>query len=117
MQDEGIVYAYTPTAVDNFGNPVAAYVAGRSTVCGFEPSTNEVQRSGEVAMLNAKLRLPIATDIGEHDLFLLTKRYGVALTDTGKIGDATVTGQVYAVFGPAKRGPSGLVVELKQATE
>lgn len=117
MQDEGVVYTYAPTTVDAYNLPVAVYTANCCTACGFKPATNEVQRSGEVALVNAQLRLPISTVIGEHDLFLLTKRYGVALTDTSKVNGSSVTGQLFAVFGPAERGPSGLVVELKQVTE
>lgn len=118
MQDEGWVYTYDPTAVNAYNLPVAAYTkASRATVCGFEPTANEVQRSGEVGTIDGKLRLPLDTAINEHDLFLLTKRYGVALTDTSVINDEAVTGQLYSVFGPPERGPSGLVVNLKSVTE
>lgn len=118
MQDEGWVYTYTPTAVNAYNLPVAAYVkAGSATSCGFKPTANEVQRSGEVGTIDAELRLPIDTAIAEHDLFLLTKRYGVALADTSKVNGSTVTGQLYSVFGPPERGPSGLVVKLKLMME
>ena len=118
MQDEGVIYTYAPTAVDDFNLPVAAYTAGRcATVCGFKSTADEAQGSGEVGLIDAKLRLPISTVIGEHDLFLLTKRYGVKLISTSKVNGGTVTGQLYKVFGPAERGPSGLVVNLKLATE
>lgn len=106
MQDEGIVYAYSTASADDFGNPVPTYTAGTATVCGFKPTSGEVQRTGEVGVFDAKLRLPIDTLINEHDRFLLTKRYGVAISS-----------QLYAVFGPAERGPSGLVVNLKLVTE
>lgn len=118
MQDEGWVYTYTPTTVNAYNLPVAAYIkASSATPCGVKPASSEVQRSGEVGMVDIELRLPIATDIGEHDLFLLTKRYGVALTDSSVVNGSTVTGQLYSVFGPPERGPSGLVVKLKSVTE
>ena len=118
MQDEGWAYRYDPTAVNAYNLPVAAYTrASHATVCGFEPTASEVQRSGEVGTIDGKLRLPIGTVINEHDLFLLTKRYGVALTDTSVVNGSNVTGQLYSVFGPPERGPSGLVVKLKSVTE
>lgn len=118
MQDEGVVYAYSSTVQDGYGNPIPTYTASScATVCGFKPTSHEVQRSGEVGTFDGKLRLPIDTIIDTHDLFLLTKRYGVALTDTGVISGTTVTGQLFEVFGPVERGPSGLVANLKSVTE
>ena len=118
MQDEGWIYTYTPTTVNAYNLPVAAYVrASSATPCGVKPTSNEVQRSGEVGTVDIELRLPIGTAIGEHDLFLLTKRYGVPLTDTSTVNGSSVTGQLYSVFGPPERGPSGLVVKLKTVTE
>lgn len=118
MQDEGLVYVYMPTAVNAYNLPVAAYAEmDRVTPCGFKPTASEVQRSGEVGAIDAELRLPIGTEITEHDLFLLTKRYGVTLADSSTVNGSTVTGQLYSVFGPPERGPSGLVVKLKLVME
>ena len=105
MQDVCRVYAYS-SAPDAYGNPSPTYTAGSPVVCGFKPTSREVQGSGEVDMVDAKLRLPIATTLDSRDRIEVTHRYGVAITP-----------EMYEVFGPPERGPSGLVVDLKLVTE
>lgn len=105
MQDVCRIYVYS-SQPDDYGNPTPTYTAGEPTVCGFRPSNDEVQGSGEVAMIDAKLRLPISANVHQHDRIQLTHRYGAA-----------ITAQMFEVFGMPERGPSGLVVNLRLLTE
>jgi hypothetical protein len=106
MQDTCIIQTYSTATTDRYGNPAPTYTPGSPIPCGLDPTAdNEVQASGEVGIVDARLRLPIATVINEHDRVQITKRYGV-----------TITAQMFSVFGPPERGPSGLVVNLRTVT-
>lgn len=103
MQDTCVVLAYSSSA-DAYGNPTATYTAGSAISCGLElVDPDEEQASGEVPTIDARLRLPMGTTIDERDRIRVTHRYGEALSSA----------QTFEIEGPVKRGPSGLVLDLR----
>ena len=103
MQDTCRIGAYT-SVDDAYNLPSVIYVYGDEVVCGLDLiSPTEQQASGEVPIIDAKLRLPIGTTIDERDRIRIEQRYNEALT----------TPQVFEIEGPVDRGPSGLVLDLR----
>lgn len=108
MQDTCIVYTYAAGATNALGHAAAGYTAQTAQPCGYKPNaTREANDGGEVALVDAVLRLAIDATIGEHDRVKVTKRFGVTLTDQ----------PLYEVVGIPARGPSGLVVNLQRVTD
>ncbi len=106
MQDECEILEYSSVS-DGYGNPRARYTAIGTLACGFRHMRpREVLDTGQLAMIDAELRLPVETQIGTHDRIRMTKRYGERLA----------TAEVYEIVGPKQRGPSGLVLSLRMAT-
>ena len=104
MQDTCRIGAYRSTE-DAYNNPAREYVYGEALDCGVEHvKADEVQDTGAVPEIDARIRLPIATTIDARDRVMVTHRYGVELADA----------PVYEIEGPVKRGPSGLVLECKE---
>ena len=103
MQDTCRIGAYTST--DNAYNlPSVTYVYGVEVVCGLDlMRPNEQHSSGEVAVIDAILRLPIGTTIDERDRVRVEQRYNEALT----------TPLVFEIEGPVDRGPSGIRLDLR----
>ena len=103
MQDVCRVGAYQSVA-NTYGNPAPEWIYGAEVACGLEHvNPREVQASGEVPVIDARLRLPIATAIDERDRIRIEKRFGESLTDP----------QIFEIEGPVKQGPSGLVLGLR----
>jgi hypothetical protein len=119
MQDRAVRLMYQETA-DDYGNPSPHYqtmggeefpldfpAAYADLICGLEHlNPEEMQNTGEVPRITARLRLPIDTVIDERDRIQMTHRYGVPLD----------TEQVFEIVGPVRRGPSGLVLDLALCT-
>ena len=107
MQDTCVILDYSSVAND-WGNPTQSYTIRLSSIaCGFEPvKTSETHGSGEVPLFDARLRLPINTTIEAIDRIRITHRYGSA-----------VANKDYAIVGPVKRGPSGLILNIKRVDE
>jgi len=104
MQDTCRIGAYR-SAEDGYNNPVPEYVYGAEVVCGVEHvRPDEVQDTGAVPALDVRIWLPIDTDVDERDRVMVIERYGVAIADPA----------IYEIEGPAKRGPSGLVLECRE---
>ena len=107
MQDTCRVLAYSSTP-DAYNNPEATYTPGPEISCGLEMvSPDEVQASGHVPLIDALIRLPIDTILDERDRIQVTKQYGETL-------DTALT---FEIVGPARRGPSGLYLDLKLVTD
>lgn len=110
MMDSCLVLAYSPGAPDSFGglsNPT--YTPGDPIPCGYNPTVKSGNRESvlenkTVLGTNAELRLPVDTVIGPRDRVQITHRHGEAL-------GSPIT---LEVAGPIKRGPSGLVVDVKK---
>ncbi len=84
-----------------------AYSAGAALACGLHMSpSREVMESGQVAMPDARLRLPLGTNVTGVDRVRVTHRYGALLS----------TPLVYDVIGLPERGPSGLQLNLRLST-
>jgi len=106
MQDICEILSFS-SVTDTYGNPRPRYTAGASVACGFQHvRPREVLDTEEFAMIDAKLRLPIETEITTHDRIRMTTRFGESLT----------AAEVYEIVGPVMRGPSGIVLLLKAAT-
>jgi len=100
------VLAYS-SSTDAYGNPSPTYTAGSAIACGVKYiKPGEVQGTGEVPVIHARVRLPLDTTITEEDRVQVTKRYGTA-----------ITAQTFDVVGPVERGPSALVVNLRLADD
>lgn len=109
MQDVCTVLAYSSTD-DDYGNPEATYTAGASMICGVQQvRPAESQASGLVPRIDMVVRLPIDTELDPRDRIRVSGRYV-----EGSIFDEPVTAVDYEIVGPAKRGPSGLVVECRK---
>ena len=107
MQDVCRVGAYT-SVDDAYNLPSVTYVYGDEMICGLDlMSPTEQQASGEVPAINAKLRLPLATAIDERDRIRIEQRYNEELD----------TPLVFEIEGPVDRGPSGLVLDLRQVDD
>lgn len=107
MMDTCIIMAFADGATNDYGNPSDVYTDGAPTICGYKPTgTREVQQGNETVLIDAELRLPIATAIKSTDKVRLTKRFG-----------ESITALTFAVVGQPARGPSGLVVKLRRATD
>lgn len=105
MQDSCRILRYS-AVTDDYGNPAPVYTAGGEIACGvemLERQAGEMFGSAETPAADVRLRLPISTVISNVDRVRITKRYGV-----------TMTAVDYDVMQPAMRGPSGLVVMLRQ---
>ena len=108
MQDVCRVGAYT-SVDDAYNLPSVTYTYGDEVTCGLEldppgfSRSGELQASGEVPVIDARLRLPLATTIDPRDRIRIEQRYNEDLT----------TAQVFEIEGPVKRGPSGLVLDLR----
>lgn len=107
MLDTCQVGTYSVDSSDVYGNPVAVYTYGASLACGLEQiSPKELLPSAQVPSIDARIRLPVDTAITSKDRIKITHRHGQALA----------AAQVYDVAGPPRQGPSGLVVDLRLAT-
>ncbi len=110
MQDTCILQTYTAASASSaYGY---GYGGGYSdtvpVACGLDMSpSREVMEGAQIALPDARLRLPLGTSIINVDRVRVTHRYGVALS----------TPLVYDVIGLPERGPSGLQLNLRLATE
>jgi hypothetical protein len=107
MNDTCVILVYSSTTDEN-NMPKPAYTAGSPLSCGFRARTpKEVLARAEVAMSDGDVRLPIGTTLDRRSRIKLTYRYGSALSPA----------PVYEIIGEPLRGPSGLLVLLKRATD
>lgn len=109
MLDMGNVLTFVTDGKDEFNVPNGVWVTGPSVKCGFQfaNETREVQAEGDVAQVDAELRLPLGTKINQLDCFRLTHRFG-------KPSDVICH---FEVVGIPREGPSGLLVDLAMVTD
>lgn len=109
MLDMGNVLTFDTHGQDAFNVPNGVWLTGPSVKCGFQfaNQTREVQNEGDVAQVDAKLRLPVGTKINPNDCFRLTHRFGEPL-------DVICS---FEVVGIPRKGPSGLHVDLAMVTD
>lgn len=105
MQDSCIIMKPVGETSDNFGQLTILYQDSDELFCGLKENTGKEARSPIVTeMQDGELRLPIGTDVGEHYQVRITKRFGVALSPE----------KYFEITGIYHRGPSGLVVGIRQ---
>lgn len=103
MMDTCVVMAYS-SMTDDYGNPKPVYTDTYESECGLEHlNPAEVQATGEVPIVDARLRLPIDTELDERDRIKITHRFGAELDIP----------QTFEIAGPVERGPSGLELSLR----
>lgn len=110
MMDQGVILAYVAGAADEYGMPYPLWVEGVVTECGYDGQRR--QETGvpagtpdtQVELTDGRLRLPIDTAINRLDRFRLTHRFGVLLE----------TALTFEMMGEPRRGPSGLLVDVRR---
>jgi len=110
MQDVCHILTYDTTweDVDDYGIPVDEYLTEVETICGLKLySPKEIHASGEVPVILGELRLPIGTEVDTRSRVSIVERYGETLTEP----------MLFDITGPVRRGPSGLVVNLRAVDE
>lgn len=108
MQDSCYILRYL--AVDDaWGNSTPTYTTSAEVACGFRHlSPREIQESGLVPDVTSEVRLAADTALDPRDRVRIIKRY-----DETWVEGLALDTEDYEVVGPVKRGPSGLVVNLR----
>jgi head-tail adaptor len=88
---------------DEYGQPVETWTVGSTFVCGLNNKASSEYRNAEAPVYDARLRLPIETDISNVDRVRITHRFGILLE----------TPLEFQLTGETRRGPSGLLVDLR----
>lgn len=101
----------TATAAAFGSDPGAStYSYANDIACGFEPEISAAIGEGgdgiQAPLFDAKLRLPVDTDITNIDRVQMTARHGTALDPV----------EYYTIDGKPALGPSALVLKLKLIT-
>lgn len=82
MMDTCKILAYSETEDESTNRPIRRYTAGDPLACSFDATKqDEVQVEGEVIITDARIRLPIDTELDSRDLIQMTHRFGTALAD------------------------------------
>jgi head-tail adaptor len=105
MQDTCELLIRGSKGQDEYGQPVEEWIFGAETECGLEMVRSSEYRNAEAAVFDARLRLPIDTDVSNIDRVYITHRFGVMLERP----------LAFDLVGNTRRGPSGLVVDLREA--
>ncbi len=99
------------TEDDDYNNPTETFIAGESYACGLneKPKDREAMDGTQVVIIDAELRLSLDAEgvFESHDRVRMTYRFGVALSNT----------RDYEVIGAPRRGPSGLLLKLRNVTD
>jgi hypothetical protein len=107
MMDTCILGERVELSRDVYGMPVVGWSWGDPVICGLNPVKHvEIMDGTEVVLTDAMLRLPIDTVITHVDRVQITHRYGEAL----------IMPWVFACIGMPRRGPSGLLLNLRMIT-
>ena len=88
---------------DEYGKPVEQWVARSGLACGLDLRSSGEVRNAEADLWDVRLRLPIDTEVSRVDRVVITHRFGALLGEP----------MLFQVEGEALRGPSGLVLKLK----
>lgn len=108
MQDVCVVEVWTEGADDDYGVPAARWVDGAELACGLDmtQAKQDEAPSAETELGDGRIRLPIDTVLDRRSRIRLTERFGVLLAEP----------ETFEIVGPARRGPSGLVVNVRKVT-
>jgi len=88
---------------NKYGKPVEEWVTRSGLACGLDMRSSGEVRNAEAELWDARLRLPIDTEVSRVDRVVITHRFGVLLKEP----------MLFQFEGGALRGPSGLVLKLK----
>ena len=108
MMDVCNILRIANSATDSYGKISRTWFEAYVDVpCGFGyPSPRESMGMAQTEQMDAKLRLPLGTDIANLDRVKIMERFGVAEA-------APIT---YEIGGPVEQGPSGIIVWLRKVT-
>jgi hypothetical protein len=89
---------------DEYGYPVAEWVEEYSLLaCGLDLRASRELLNAETPLYDARLRVPIDTDVSQVDRVRITHRFGEMLSEA----------LLFELIGLPRRGPSGLLLELR----
>ena len=98
------------TGRDDYGYPLTNYQVVAVSACGFDAAANkEVMDGAQVAVTDARLRLPLslAETLDNLDRITVTHWFDVEVDEP----------KTYEIIGEPERGPSGLVLNLRLVTD
>ncbi len=108
MMDACEIHEFQAGVVDVYGMPAEGYFLKAVSECGFDANAHkEVMDGTQVAITDARIRLPDGTAIGNKDRIKITHRYGTLQAEQ----------PVFELIGEARRGASGVVCDLRLATK
>lgn len=107
LHDTCVILTYSESQ-NGFGEMAGSWTAGAALACGFEPTggREKPRAGGDTLIVEGRLRLPLTTTIGTRDRVRITHRHGTALSPA----------LTFDVAGLPRRGPSGLVVDLREVS-
>ncbi len=111
MMDTCVLLKYVDGATDEYGMPRPVWVEGPILACGYDGRRHVEQGvpggtdETQVELTDGRIRLPIDTDIRNLDKVRVTHRFGV-------LQEAALE---YELVGAPRRGPSGLMVDVRLA--
>lgn len=112
MMDTCVVLNYMDGATDGYGMPVRTWVEGVETACGYDGRRHVEQGvpggtpGAQAELTDGRIRLPIDTVINIVDRIRVTHRFGVLQSSAID----------YELVGEPRRGPSGLLVDVRRVT-
>lgn len=104
MMDTCELLIRTERAQDEYGMPVEQWVIGSVCACGLENRAADETLNGEADLFDARIRLPLDTDLSRVDRLRLTRRFGMLLEQA----------EDYELVGETQRGPSGLLANVRR---
>ncbi len=111
FNDRCLRLTWVADGTDELNLPIEDWTAAEVLSCGFSSSRQrEVMVGTEVVLSNGQLRLPIGTPVDHRDRFRITHRHGSAVAELDAVN-------VYEVLGAPNLGPSGVVLDLRLATD
>jgi hypothetical protein len=107
MQDTCVLLARLEGEQDERGYPATEWSESAPVACGLDPRPKgELLGGAEVRLVDARLRLAIDTDVTHLDRVRITHRFGEELAMP----------ELFAVLGEARRGPRGLMLDLRSVS-
>lgn len=107
MMDQcDLLIKFKTDRIDEYGHPISEWVTAATLACGLDLRASREMINAEAYVYDARLRLPIDTLITRIDRVRVTHRYGVLLE----------TALDFDLVGEPRRGPSGLLMDLRTVT-
>jgi hypothetical protein len=106
MQDTCVLLTWFSGSQNAFGEQVETWTPGDPLACGYNPQGGREVAGADAApiLTDATVRLPISTEVDRKDRLQITHRFGVAITP-----------ETFEIIGEPRRGPSGLLLDLRRA--